>query len=199
MSNKGIATHRWKHFTKKGWCPCGVGSTVSATKEIRGFIERVVRDYNIKTISDAPCGQFDLWTHLVDFQDAKYVGYDITDELIEHNRNRYPNISFYEFNIVKQVLPKTDLIICRDCLFHLSDAFIIKALENFKKSGSSYLMSSTYNWVKQNKELNRPELKQEYGYRPINLVLAPYSMGPYIDSVFEPRCKNRTVGLWRLN
>ncbi len=199
MNNQLAATGSWKHYTKQKKCPCGVGSTVSSTIRVRAFIAKVFKKYNIKTVSDAPCGQYDLWTHLVDWQDVMYTGYDINEELIEHNKERYPDIQFFRFDIVKEILPRTDLIICRDCLFHLSDAFIAKALENFKESGSTYLMTPTYNWVDQNTDLNRKELAQEYGYRPINLVLPPYDMGPYMDSTFEPSCKKRTVGLWRLN
>ena len=47
-------------------------------------------------------------------------------------------------DLVNDELPKVDLIFCRDCLFHLPNDMILKALENIYKSKSKYLLTTTF-------------------------------------------------------
>jgi hypothetical protein len=194
----------WKIAVGQGK-PCGDGSTYEVTANVRRFIEDTIEKYNIKSVSDAPCGDFRLWMYDVNYKDVTYVGYDLNGELTARNAESYPNKKFIEFDIVEQVLPKTDLIICRDCLFHLNLEEGTKVIENFKQSGSTYLMSTTFNLVLENMELPLDDSSGEasgfYGYREINLELPPYNLGAplkIIDEWIEITKTMRQVGLWRL-
>lgn len=193
--NKEIVIQEWEK--NKMSFPCGIGSTMSATDKIREFISDVINKYHIDSISDAACGDFS-WMNMVDLDTVRYVGYDINTKMLSENRVKYPAVKFVDFDIINGILPKTDLIICRDCLFHLPTGHILNAINNFKQSESKYLIASTFEWVKENKNLNDIELEREYGFRHINLNITPFDLGDYIDSISEIQFDDRTVGLWNI-
>jgi len=189
---KAGAIKKWRVNSQKGF-PCGVGSTIKTTIVIREFLERVIVEHNIKSISDAACGDYS-WMKLVNKYGASYVGYDINDEMLK-NLN-YENVKFECIDITKSILPKTDLIICRDCLFHLTTENGVKAIDNFKHSGSKYLMSTTYD-INDNVEIDF-NFSKKYGFRKVNLKIDPYKLGEPIDRVYESDW-NRFFCLWRMN
>jgi hypothetical protein len=158
----------------------------------------VCSEYGVKSISDAPCGDYSWMAH-VNLTSISYTGYDINDVMLEDNKKKFPGVDFKVFDIINGVLPKTDLIICRDCLFHLPIEAVVKTLKNFRDSQSTYLMSTTFDDVKVNSNLPIQQLPKEYGYRPINLRISPYGLGEYLDSVVETVCGNRIVGFWKIN
>ena len=164
---------KWKK-NKQAGVPCGNGSTIENTKGVSEFIEKVIVDYKIKSISDAGCGDYS-WMSLIDRHGAYYVGYDINDEMIKELD--YENISFEVFDVTSEVLPKTDLIICRDCLFHLTTDDGVQAIKNFRESGSKYLLSTTFDYVTKNIQLDPRSQIKRYGVRRINIQIEPYSLG----------------------
>ena len=154
MKNKKWATWWWnwgkKNLNEAG-SPCGKGSTVEGTRVVKDYIEKIVCEYNIKSVSDAPCGQYNLWTKDVDFNGADYTGYDINAELVVLNNREFPHIKFVEFDVVNQVLPYADLIMCKDLLFHFPNNFAMRAIQNFKRSDSKYLLCTNHNNIDQHK------------------------------------------------
>jgi hypothetical protein len=50
-----------------------------------------------------------------------------------------------QFDITKEILEKSDLILCRHVLNHLSIDFSTCAINNFKASGSKYLLITNCN------------------------------------------------------
>ena len=201
MSNKEWAKYWWnwgKNNLGYAKTPCGKGSTVGATKHVRPFIESIIANYNIGSISDAPCGEFGLWMKDVNLSGVDYTGYDINGDIIAKNQGEFPSRKFQEFSITDNVLPKTDLIICRDCLFHLTNDDVARTLANFKASGSKYLLATNHNGIKVNEEI--PELAKHgrhYGYRDLNIMIGPFDFHKPIDYIDEPEWK-RNVCLWEL-
>lgn len=198
MSNKQWAKYWWnwgKDNLDKVGTPCGLGSTVESTRIIKDYIEKVVKSFDIKTVSDAPCGQYNLWMKDVDYGNAKYIGYDINDEIIKMNSEEFPKIEFKELDIVNEILPKTDLIICKDCLFHLTNDYALCAVNNFRKSGSKYLLCTNHNNIRRNKEI--PEINRKYGFRELNIMLHPFNIGKPIEFLHEPMWKKEFC-LWLL-
>ena len=51
---------------------------------------------------------------------------------------------FIAFDIAADKFPRADVWFCRDCLFHLPDAFIFKALRNFCESEIGLLMMTNH-------------------------------------------------------
>jgi len=175
-----------------------VGNSVLAAGTVDYFINLVKR-LNITSVSDCPCGLYENWVHHVNLPGLgiKYCGYDINNLAIERNKSKYSFLDFIEFNLYEEILPQSDLIICRDCLFHLPNDLIIRAIENFIKSKSEYLLATEHRWVQQNKNLTQRELVGEWGYREINLEIEPFNLGLPIE-FHDEKLWNRSISLWKL-
>ncbi|MEZ4978333.1 MAG: class I SAM-dependent methyltransferase [Chitinophagales bacterium] len=162
----------------------GVGSTKELTTNFRVFLENIIKERKIQSISDCPCGDFN-WMNLVDLQAAEYWGYDVVEALIQENRQKYPQVNFEVFNAIENVLPQRDLIIARDFLFHLSNESVLKVLANFKRSGTKYLITTSFDDVKENIDLKEDEKKRGWGWRKINVEIAPFNLGNPLAQIEE--------------
>ena len=76
---------------------------------------------------------------------SKYLGVDIVPALIVRNRQLYQTDqrTFAVQDITKDWLPDADVILCRDCLIHLSFTSIKAAISNFKKTSATHLLCTT--------------------------------------------------------
>lgn len=88
------------------------------------------------TVSDLGCGDFNVGKEIAPFS-SKYIGIDIVNELILYNQTKYEteNIMFKCMDISSEELPKTECVIIRQVLQHLSNAeieSILKKLYQFK-------------------------------------------------------------------
>jgi hypothetical protein len=175
----------------------GPGSELKNTEKLIGDLNRVLEKYNISSILDIPCGDFN-WMQHVNLKNIKYTGADIVPELINENIRKYPqkNISFKVLDITTDQLPKADLIICRDCLGHLSIENISKALMQIKSSGSKYFLITSFNNFPGNYDIVNGE------WRPVNLLKKPFNLPkPLLEieelSVVETQVHNlKTLALW---
>ncbi len=124
----------------------GPGSSLRYTENLRRELPELFRKFAIKEIFDAPCGDFHWMRHLLPNVDVQYIGGDIVSSLIEANQ-RFKNdkVSFVHIDLTKDILPRADLMICRDLLFHLSYVDTISVLENFTRSNIAYLLTTTHN------------------------------------------------------
>jgi hypothetical protein len=177
----------------------GGGSTIQATEKIRKEIPVLFEQLGIRSMVDAPCGDFN-WMRKASLPLDMYYGCDIVSELIEKNKNKYGNEKrqFLNLDITKDELPTADLILCRDCLVHFSYGNIFAAINNFKKSGSKYLLTTTFPAEQRNKDIITGD------WRPINLCKAPFHFpNPKIlidEQWFEGNQKtDKSMGLWCLN
>lgn len=99
----------------------GLGSFVSNTEEVRYALSIILKKYGIQSVVDCPCGDWN-WMRLVPLEGIDYLGLDIIPELRTSNRALYDYalIRFGVHDMTADVLPKCDLVICRDILFYLS-------------------------------------------------------------------------------
>lgn len=137
-----VATNHWG----KSESVSGAGSTVSYTYNLRHELELFVRAFEIKTLFDAPCGDFN-WMKEVSFPSgASYIGGDIASSLIDANQVKYagPARRFLEFDVTRDSFPDCDLWFCRDCLFHLPLNLGLRALENFSRSKIGHVMMTNH-------------------------------------------------------
>jgi hypothetical protein len=103
---------------------------------------------------------------------VEYTGADVVEQLVLTNIMTYPGVSFKVLNIISDELPKVDLMFVRDCLGHLCNANVLLALENMKKSGSKYLLATSFtSWNK------NPDIV-DGGWKCINLTIAPFNLIP---------------------
>ena len=124
----------------------GIGSTLNATKNIRAHLPKLFKKFNIKKLFDAPCGDFNWMSEVLKKCEIDYLGADIVNDIIVINKIKYENdkIRFKKLDIRFDKLPESDLMICRDCLFHFSNKDIFLFLENFLSSEIKYLLMTSH-------------------------------------------------------
>lgn len=134
----------------------GRGSDSSQTETLLIELRKLFNDLSIKTVLDVPCGDFN-WMKNLDFSHINYIGGDIVVDLINKNKTNFgenPNVHFQVIDITETDLPKVDLIICRDCLVHLSYKDIKKAISKIKQSNSGFLLATSF--TERKKKLQHP-------------------------------------------
>jgi len=152
-------------------------------------LNRVVRDHGIRSIADAPCGDFNwMPDFLSDHPGIDYVGYDIVDEMIAANRAKHPRHRFVALDITRRAPERADLIFSKDMVNHLLERDVWRALANMVRSGSTYLL------ITSNSDPNpNMDLAENFGgmSRTLNLRTAPYSFPP-------PLYDDGYLALWRI-
>lgn len=180
----------------------GPGSELIATNHIINELQPFFKKFNIESILDAPCGDFNWFKH-IDLKNINYTGIDVVPDLIDKNTKTYQksNIKFLQGDLSKISLPKVDLIFCRDCLVHLSYETTYEIIKNFKNSGSKYLMTTSFSEVTENVNIVNGE------WRKINLTKPPFKF-PDAEYVLNEsgsevvddkgRSHDKTLSLWKL-
>jgi glycosyltransferase involved in cell wall biosynthesis len=163
-------------YYASGFWP-GPGSTVTYTENIRAGIPGLFRRLGIRTVLDAPCGDFGWFRLVARDPQVTYIGGDIVDELVAANQRMFgdANTRFEVIDITNDKLPKADLWLCRDCFFHLSRADIFLTLENFLRSEVRYILTTTH-----------PECVRNFdiptgSFRLLNLEILPFNFPEPIE------------------
>lgn len=171
----------------------GPGSTLAVTKELRKQLPEIFEKWNIRSMLDAPCGDFNWMSH-VDLDRIDYTGADIVPEIISANQEKYPEKKFLQLDLIYDPLPAADLVFCRDCFIHLRNNDINRAILNFKQRGIKFLMASTYPV-----EFNAQILTGHF--RPVNLLKAPFSLSKPLELIpdYAQDGSEKYLGLWLLS
>ena len=163
-------------YETKGWgfneTVSGDGSMLGYTENLRRELPNVFQKFNVKTLLDAPCGDLNWMKMVLDAcPEIQYIGADIVKPLIESNRQHFSGqgMSFLELDITRDALPPADLMICRDCLFHLPVADVWHFVENFVRSQIPYLLTTSH--IGDN--IVNPNLIPGH-FDLLNLMMAPY-------------------------
>lgn len=154
----------------------GVGSELFYTENLRGWLLEKLPRYEVSSILDTACGDFNWMKRVISKLDIQYHGVDIVPEVIEDNNSKYGSdrCVFSTMDICNDPLPSGDLVIARDVLFHLSFADIDKFLNNLSKTDYRYLLTSTHKNVKTavNKDIVTGH------FRLIDLFAPPFRFDP---------------------
>ncbi|MBV8765448.1 MAG: class I SAM-dependent methyltransferase [Hyphomicrobiales bacterium] len=185
-------------FDENRWLSCesrsGRGSTLEYTKPLRRSLAKCLKDLGVRTFLDAPCGDFNWMQHVELPEGTNYIGGDILGRLVEELQQRYGGASrsFRQMDIVEGPLPKADLWLCRDVLFHLPNQDVITVFHNFANSEIPFLLTTTYNFPKRNEDI-RPG-----GFRFINLQIPPFHLPRPLSRItdFIAPEPPRYLGLW---
>lgn len=150
----------------------GQGSEIGYTQPLRKWLIEIIKELDIKTLVDAPCGDFNWMKLVMKEVSTSYIGIDIVDEVIEKNKSSYnlENVDFRIANICEDELPKGDIIMVRDFLFHLSYNDINNFLINLSKTDYKYLLTSTHIVNQNYKNMNI----QTGDFRVIDLFGEPF-------------------------
>jgi hypothetical protein len=177
----------------------GSGSELEETVNLRKELLLLVCDLKIESLLDAPCGDFN-WMRAAELPLKKYIGLDIAPSLIAENNKLYgsPEREFVVGDIVEDVLPQVDMILCRDCLQHLILADAVRAAQNFMASNAKYLVTSTVLGIKDN---NTDIITG--GCRQLNLEMPPFNLGKPFRVITEGGNDgvlfNKSLGVWRIS
>ena len=131
-----------------------------------------------------------------------YIGVDIVPETVEAARACAPLRSMSTFfllaDITADVLPRSDAILCRDCLVHLSLNNIALAVDNFRRSGATWLITTTFAELTTNADV------EDGDWRPLNFMRPPFDW-PQPHQILNEECdeaggayRDKCLGVWRL-
>jgi SAM-dependent methyltransferase len=177
----------------------GPGSGLDQTRALRTALPALFRRRGISSLLDLPCGDW-RWMARVDLGGLGYTGGDLLEELVAQNQKRYggPSRHFVQLDLTVSDLPGADLLLCRDCLVHLSFADIARAFRNISRSGIALLLTTTFPAQSVNTDIVTGD------WRPLNLQEPPFNL-PAPAEVINEGCTegdgvfaDKSLGLWRL-
>lgn len=177
----------------------GPGSNHTRTTKLRRELPILLQEIGARTLLDAPCGDFN-WMKDTNLSLDLYFGVDVIPDLITRNRSLYGDerTQFVLLDLTRDRLPRVDVILCRDCFIHFSYRHIAAAMRNFKSTGSTYLLTNTYNEWQRNENIRTGD------FRYLNLRLPPFNFPPPLREIDEKYPEEneeffgKTLGLWRL-
>ena len=175
----------------------GPGSDSVETVNLIPELNALISVLGAKSILDIPCGDWNYMRH-INLDGITYIGADIVEPLIEQNRKKYESdtVTFEVLDIRHDYLPTVDLVITRDCLVHLPNDDIWDALINIKRSGSKYLLTTTFNFLSQ--PVNHDILVGQW--RRVDLTRPPFSLlSPLrllIEASIQSHALDKCLGLW---
>ncbi len=171
----------------------GEGSTLEATADVRRALQKFIADYNVSSMLDVPCGDFN-WMRHVEMR-IPYIGGDIVEALITINRQIYgaPQRTFEVINLTSSKLPRCALMFTRDCLNHLSLSDIGLAIANIRSSGAEYLAVTHF----PGQPVNRNQ-ESGFHYRELNFEIAPFKWPPPLAILNESSHQGKHIAFWRV-
>jgi len=177
----------------------GPGSGLAQTAALRTALPQLLRRLGIASLLDVPCGDW-RWLATVDLGSLHYTGGELLEELVEQNRRLHggPDRIFAQLDLTASNLPTADLLLCRDCLVHLSFADIDKALRNIRRSSLAYLLTTTFPAESVNADIVTGD------WRPLNLQAAPFNLPTPVELINEGCTEgdgafaDKSLGLWRI-
>ena len=179
----------------------GLGSEADATAILRAELPGLLRRLGVASLLDAPCGDAG-WINALDLG-VTMIGIDIVPELIARLSTRAGQGEIkgdYRLaDITRDALPRCDAILCRDCLVHLSFTHIDRAIENFRRSGAAWLITTTFPDWQTNVDC------EDGDWRALNFERAPFSWGVPV-ALLNENCleagggwRDKSLGVWRLS
>lgn len=173
----------------------GSGSTLAATASIRDELPGLLASLGVRSLLDAPCGDF-YWMSQTELDLDLYVGGEIVLPLVEQLREKYGGEQrrFEHIDITRDPLPETDAFLCRDCLLHLSHKEVEAVLNNARGSSIAYLLASNYPDCGFNADIRTGMSRQ------LNLSLPPFGLPEPIRTIADPgpHGAEKQLGVWDL-
>lgn len=172
----------------------GPGSAVSAAGESLSLLDAVVKEYAVTSILDLGCGDWNWMRHAGWRETATvhYEGWDAHPGLVERLTEQFGNerTRFRLADITTAPLPKVDLVVCRDVLFHIRIDLAQKVVQRVREN-RGLLISTSFLNLKSNADI-RPYLPIEnWGFYLINLDIAPFDLEPYrVRAIREQKCSS---------
>lgn len=155
----------------------GCGSFPENTNLFRDNLNLLIKKYNIKSILDLACGNFICLKDIViNNPDIRYIGADISNNIIEDNKKKYPEQSFICLDAITDDLSKfnCDLIIFRHVIQHLNFKNANLAINNIYKSNCKFLLINHQKGISSNNDNKIKEI--HWANQAYNLYLPPFNL-----------------------
>jgi hypothetical protein len=182
------------NYWASGESRSGEGSTLEATTDVRHALERFIADYNVVSMLDVPCGDFN-WMQHVDMK-IPYTGGDIVEALITRNRELYGRAgrTFEIIDLTRSQLPRCALVFTRDCLNHLSIEDVTHAIANIRSTGAEYLAVTQF----PEQTVNRNQ-ESGFHYRELNFQIPPFNWPPPLAIFNETSHPGKHIAFWKIS
>lgn len=169
----------------------GGGSTLAATAVLRDELARWLKDNDIKSFVDIPCGDFN-WMSRVEFPPgAAYTGLDLVPEIVEKARAEFsgPNRQFQCADILESELVEADVYFCKDMFIHFPNAAIAKAIDRVRPK-ARFILATTFPQTTRNVDIKFGEARR------VNMEKL---LGPPVEMLkdFDENVSDRFIGVWR--
>jgi len=176
----------------------GLGSEIDATAVLRAELPALLGRLGVRTLLDAPCGDGG-WIATADLG-VRVTGVDVVPDLVGALQRRAGfNRDYLVADITCDSLPAADAILCRDCLVHFSFANIARAVENLRRSGATWLITTTFPEWQANLDC------EDGDWRALNFERSPFAWGAPHELLNE-NCmeagggwRDKSLGVWRLS
>lgn len=170
----------------------GPGSSVEYTEKLRSHFPDILERFNVKTLLDAGCGDLTWMSLLLKDINIKYIGVDVVESLIQNHRNNFPSIEFHVKDITSDTLPQADMMLCRDCMFHMSYEDISRTLHNFVNSNIKFLFTTTHVTNEPNRDIITGD------FRLLDLLKFPFNFPEplYIMDDTYAHHPQRNMAIW---
>ena len=179
----------------------GLGSEPAAVGALATELPALLRALQARSLLDAPCGDA-RWINRLAL-DVDYTGIDIVPALIVDLQRRAVagelRGRYLRADITRDPLPRADAVLCRDALVHLSFAHIARAIDNLRRSGARWLITTTFTAWQRNNDCDDGD------WRALNLCRPPFSW-PAPHALLDERCdeaggayRDKSLGVWRLD
>lgn len=164
----------------------GSGSSLAHTQKLSQELPKILRKYQIESILDLPCGDFN-WMKEIDLSHIQYIGADIVQAIVQNNQKQYGNAQrkFFQLDIIKDDLPSAELLLCRDCLVHLSIQDIEQSLDNIRRHSFKYLLLTSFPQTQNNRDILTGN------WRPLNMAIPPFNLN--IIDEFDEQLPNTNI------
>lgn len=177
--------------------PSGSGSSLDQTARLTAALPEICQHLDVRTLLDLPCGD-GHWMSTIELPGVHYLGADLLPEIVARAATRRPDREFRVLDLTSSTLPAADLVLCRDCLVHLSFQDISRALANLRRAGIPWLLTTTFPGEPSNRDVTTGD------WRPVNLEQPPFRFSPPLQLILEG-CTERdglfadkSLGLWRV-
>jgi hypothetical protein len=176
----------------------GAGASLDQTRELRRSLPALLRELRVATMLDLPCGDY-AWMRTLELPVDRYIGADLLPEIVEPLAAEFGDDrrEFRVLDLTRDRLPPADLLLCRDCLVHLSYADIRRALGNAVESGIPFILTTTFPGCEANEDIVTGD------WRVIDLERAPFHL-PVPMRILNEGCTegggvfaDKSLGLWQ--
>jgi hypothetical protein len=112
---------------------------------------------------------------------VRYIGGDIVPELVHGLEASHASATrrFVHLDLTEDPLPAADMLVCRDCLIHLSHADVAKTFRNVAASDFRYVAFTDFPLVPLNPDILTGSV------RITNLRIAPFHLPPPLREVVD--------------